>query len=68
MALFYLSSAGRLMKKLFSCKAKHDTNLASVKRKSISTDDKEAQEMYDHSNKQMDEEAKLRESVAKGYW
>jgi hypothetical protein len=56
------------MKKLFSCKAKHDTNLASVKRKSISTDDKEAQEMYGHSNKQMDEEAKLRETVAKGYW
>ena len=57
------------MKKLFSCKAKHDTNLASVKRKSISTDDKEVQEMYGgHSNKQMDKEAKLRETVAKGYW
>ena len=54
------------MKELFSCKARHSGNVAQMKRKTISTEDKEVQDMYGHSNKHMDEATKIRETVAKG--
>ena len=54
------------MKKLFACKAKNDENLATMKRSTVETKNKEVQEMYGHSHMQMDRATKLRETVAKG--
>ena len=66
--VLFMSSGGKLMKKLFACKAKNDENLATMKRSTVETENKEVQEIYGHSHMQMDRATKLRETIAKGQW
>ncbi|XP_028414987.1 zinc metalloproteinase nas-10-like [Dendronephthya gigantea] len=55
---------GKLMKKIFACKAKNK-DVSSRKRRETTRAEKEVQDMYGNSHKVMDEETKSRETLAK---